>query len=468
MGSSTLVALIAAPLLGQSLRISSGLSPYQVLQRDGSGSSSAQVSGSASGLDGQPVEFRTGRGNWQRAATVQNGQWTATVTLPVGGPYTVQFRAGRAQVEVASVLVGDIWMLAGQSNMQGVGNLIDVHPPDPRVHVLDMIEERWQVAREPLHNLVGAVDRVHWRLNEQKQPERLTGERLAQFLQRQTKGAGLGLPFGAAYARETGVPVGLLPCAHGGTSMDQWDPARWDRSSPGDSLYGSCMRRLAVAGGKLKGILWYQGESDANPAAAPLFAARFEQLVAAFRRDTGEPNLPFYYVQLGRHVSTNNIESWNAIQLAQLAAERTIPNTAMVAAVDTELDDAIHVSTTDLKRLGANLALLAAGKAAKGPRPVSAVLQESQIQVTFEGSNGPLMSAGRVAGFTLHGPGGEPLAAIYKAVIDPVNAQRVVLHVQGIVPDGATVRYGYGKDPYVNLRDARGFGVPVFTLPVTM
>jgi len=147
-------------------------------------------------------------------------------------PYRVEFRVGGKDVAFAlhNILVGDLWVLAGQSNMEGVGDLVDVEPPNELVHNFDMAD-RWMVAEEPLHTLVSATDRVHWRLNDQKQPERYEGDKLRKFTAERKKGAGMGLPFAVEMVKRTGVPIGLLSCAHGGTSMDQWDPRSKTRAA---------------------------------------------------------------------------------------------------------------------------------------------------------------------------------------------------------------------------------------------
>ena len=101
----------------------------------------------------------------------------------------------------------------------------------------------------------------------------------------------MGLTFAKAMAEATGVPIGLIPAAHGGTSMQQWEPSR--KHMGGGSLYGATLARVAANGGKVAGILWYQGESDANPADAPLYESRMTELVQSFRADFGQPDLPF-------------------------------------------------------------------------------------------------------------------------------------------------------------------------------
>jgi sialate O-acetylesterase len=473
--------LSLVPAFAQELHITEGPKDEQVLQRNFEGLASSSLSGTATGkkLNGKAIEIRISgpqgilpNFDWSAAGHIQKQNWAAELKgIPTGGPYRLELRieGGRPLATVENLLVGDLWVLAGQSNMEGVGDLVEVQPPSPLVHSFDLAD-RWLVAEEPLHTLVNAADRVHWRPNAQGEYERWTGERLEKYMQERKKGAGLGLPFAVEMVKRTNIPVGLIPCAHGGTSMEQWSPALRDRA--GDSLYGSMLRRFKAAGGHVRGILWYQGESDANPKAAPQFLERFEQFVKSVRTDFGDPDLPFYYVQIGRHISGENIAEWNAVQEAQLQAESAIPHSGLVAAEDLQLDDGIHVSTPDLKRLGVRLANLAShdlftrlddfGELKAGPRPLAATLDHGVVKVAFSGVNGRLQSDGRIAGFTIHRGSGEPVPLIYKAKVDPAEASTVLLYLGGKLPERATLHYGYGKDPYCNLHDAKDMAVPVF------
>ena len=101
--------------------------------------------------------------------------------------------------------MGDLWVLAGQSNMEGVGDLIDVTPPNPRVMLLGM-DGKWAQAEEPLHWLVDSPDPVH------SGDPKTRAERSAQEHKTRKKGAGLGLPFAVAMVESTGVPIGLIAC----------------------------------------------------------------------------------------------------------------------------------------------------------------------------------------------------------------------------------------------------------------
>ncbi|MEN6532134.1 MAG: sialate O-acetylesterase [Bryobacteraceae bacterium] len=457
---------LAAP----DVRITSGATDDQVFQRGPGGTADIALAGIASDVNGKSLETRITRNflpvegfDWKAAGTIRDGKWSAKLNgVPAGGPYRIEVRiAGTAETaEVVDVLVGDLWVLAGQSNMQGVGNLTDVELPHSLVHNFDMTDH-WVVAEEPLHRLVDATDRVHWGRNpETKEPEKLEGEKLARYIAERKKGAGLGLPFAVEMVKRTGVPIGLISCAHGGTSMNQWSPDLKDKG--GDSLYGGMIRRVQLVGGKVKGVLWYQGESEANPTAAPVFLDKFERFVAAVRADFGQPNLPFYYVQIGRHVAESNQAEWNSVQENQRKAEMSIPNSGMAASIDFALDDAIHVSTPDLKRLGRRLANLALGTTKRGPRPVSAVFGDGIVRVVFSDVNGRLAADGRISGFVIETPEGGPKPMIYKAKVDPENGSAVLLYVNGTYPKGSKLRYGLGRDPYCNLRDEADMAAPVF------
>lgn len=459
---STLIFLLSAAAMAADLRITTGALDDQVFQRDAANRADIGLSGTT---DAQGVvEARVVRKHlvvagldWSSIGQAASGKWSGVVkAVPAGGPYRIEVRAGGATAALNGILVGDLWVLACQSNMQGVGDLADVEMPHELVHNFDMAAQ-WLVAEEPLHTLSSAIDPVHWGKG-QTAPQ--AGDALRQSIAARKKGAGLGLPFAVEMVRRTGVPVGLISRAHGGTSMDQWDSAL--KNKGGESLYGSMFRGVESAGLKVTGVLWYQGESDANPKAAPQFQAKFERLVTAIREDFRSPTLPFYYVQIGRHLNNQNIAEWNQVQEAQRIAESTIRNSGMAPAVDLSLDDGIHVGTQDLKRLGRRLSNLATGETKRGPRPVSAAFRNGVLRVAFSDVNGRLRSAGRISGFSVHGADGAPLPVIYKMQVDPQDASSILLHIGGKLPEGATLRYGYGKDPYCNVRDDADMALPVF------
>lgn len=436
------------------------------------------------------------------------------VGVPTGGPYavsvTVRARNGQATLQVENVFVGDLWVLAGQSNMEGVGDLADVTPPDPMVQLLGM-DGKWARAAEPLHWLVDSPDVIHSGNPDDR------AQRSAGYHRTRAKGAGLGLPFAVTLAHATGVPVGLVACAHGGTSMAQWDPAK--KGEGGKSLYGSMLRQVKLAGGKVKGVLWYQGESDANADAAKVYPKVFADFIGAVRSDLGQPELPFYYVQIGRFIRDGSPRDWNAVQDAERRLVEKVPNTAVVATVDLELDDLIHVGTQGLKRVGrrlANVALReqfgqvgattptfdrvnkgsgntlvvkfkgvnlapdnapAAGTGGMGGMGMQPAGGGGFRQVAVQGGmNGMGMNVGvpfggarvvglkparHIAGFSIRTEEGTEIPLIFDAAVG--NARdTVILKLVRPVPEKAFLWYGHGFDPYCNLVDARDMAVPVF------
>jgi sialate O-acetylesterase len=432
------------------------------------------------------------------------------VGVPLGGPYTINFQIKHetpttTTATVANIYVGDLWVLAGQSNMEGVGDLVDVTPPHPRVMLLGM-DGRWGIAEEPLHWLVDSPDPIH----SGDASTRTT--RSAQSHKSRKKGAGLGLPFAVAMVESTGVPVGLVACAHGGTSMEQWNPSKKEQG--GKSLYGSMLRQVKEAGGKVKGVLWYQGESDSlgGNEAWKTYPRVFSDFIAAVRSDLGQPELPFYYVQIGRFISGNNPRGWNAVQDAQRTLPERVPNTAVVSVIDLELDDGIHVGTQGLKRAGQRLAKVALreqfGQLGATTPTLDRVTRgpNNTLVLKFKGVNmsthlnpggggrgfgrgmspsgmmaggtgniygqsnmvspGDASSAGlkperTIAGFSIRKEDGTDIPLIFEAAVGKAR-DTVILKLAGPVPPHAALWYGHGLNTYCNLTDGFDMSVPVF------
>ena len=376
--------------------------------------------------------------------TLDSGE---TLALPAGGPH----EAGGAK----NILAGDLWVLAGQSNMEGVGDLDDVEPPHPLVHSFQS-RELWALAEEPLHWLGESPRPVHHIISGQPVPAAIPPRDPAR-----AKGAGLGLTFAKAMVDRTGVPVGLIPAAHGGTSMQQWDPAR--KGQGGHSLYGATLERVKAIGGRVAGILWYQGESDANPADAALYQARMTALVQSFRADLNSPDLPFLFVQLGPFITDPDpslVAGWNQVREFQRLLLGTLPNVGMVSAIDCGLDDGIHIDTAGLKTLGRRLAAVASGRPTPALRSAAFEPEHGRLRVSFDHVQGALQSEGRPNGFTLRDSSGTELPLIYKTTLDGPDALLKITD-PALLP-GASLWYGYGLAPYCNLTDATGAAVPAF------
>ncbi len=465
------VFCVLSSLTAASLEITGGLTDYQVVQVQEDGTTVFALSGTAAesgALEGRVLGVQKTVLDWLPLGDAAP-EWAASIPgVPAGGPYRVELRVTAngetlAEDSVVNVLAGDVWVLAGQSNMQGVGNRADVESPDPRVNTFSMSYE-WRVAQEPLHTLAESPDSVHF------DPAKGDEERANQIAgwRDGSKGAGLGLAFAKEMVRRTGRPVGLIASAHGGTSMAQWNPALKDQG--GASLYGSMCQQVAAAGGQVRGVLWYQGESDANAEASAIFSEKLSALIAAMRNDFNRPELPFLQVQIGRVVLPWDVDAWNRIQVAQLDATSVIPHTGVVASVDLDLDDGIHIGTPGLKVLGHRLANLAerelfSGEVLRGPR-ISAVERGSNgfgrfVRVTLADVNGRLLATGRPSGFSVsEGTHGQSKPYVYKVEIASDAPHTVVVWVNEL-PEDAHLWYGRGLDPYCNLVDEAGMALPV-------
>ena len=219
----------------------------------------------------------------------------------------------------------DSVLMLGQSNMAGRGNLGEVKPiRNPMCYMLRM--GRWQPMCEPVN------------------PDR------AIFEGRFRSGVSLAASFADDYAKYFQRPVGLIPCADGGTNISQWQPGELNYD------HAVMQAKLAMRTSRLVAVLWHQGESDCqSDEDVAAYQQRFVRMVIRLRQDLGMPELPVILGEIPQKIG----ESWktqgreqqmNAI-LNQLARE--VPNCAIASSKGLAVKpDGVHFDSESCRELG--------------------------------------------------------------------------------------------------------------------
>lgn len=237
---------------------------------------------------------------------------------------------------VAARTPPDVYILAGQSNMSGRGALSDLRPDervaDPAI-ALRGNDGVVRPALDPLDDATGQTDAAGVDGQAAVGPGLFFARRMRTL----------------APAR----PIELVPCAKGGSSIRRWAPA-----AAGDGLYDACIARTRAAGSRPAGMLWYQGETDAQSMeSAAQWAGRFTALADGFRRDLAAPRLPIVVVQIADRPRDGaaRYPGWADVQAAQRAlALRCVA--VVPAEPATLLPDDLHLDTAAQRALGARLA----------------------------------------------------------------------------------------------------------------
>ena len=344
------------------VQISSGLSDWQVLQRhDGEakvtlkglwqlepGAIKAGVSSATPSVrvvneqdqswvfPWRPCDRQTG-GDALSGPEVK-GEWEITFAIPQGGPYRVEtcldavskasgdhwMFHGDIRVHIG---VGDVFCMAGQSNAAGYAKGVAFDPPDTRVH-LQRNSGRWDMAAHPMNDATDALDCPN-------APMGVTGT--SPFLS-----------FGRRYADYTGLPVGLIQTAQGGSPMKRWDDAR-----DGD-LYRNMLRKIGPTG-DIRAILWYQGCADADAENAAVYADSFAKMVADTRRETGW-TIPFFTMQLNKYETQPDARAWGRIKEIQRRAAEELEAVWLLPTACLPMSDDVHNSAAGNVMLGEMLA----------------------------------------------------------------------------------------------------------------
>ncbi len=227
-----------------------------------------------------------------------------------------------------------IFLLAGQSNMAGRGK---VEPQDtiPNERILTINKNNlWILAKEPLH-----------------------------FYEPRLTGLDCGLSFGRELLNHIpdSVSIALIPCAVGGSSMQQW---LGDLHHRDVQLLSNLKNKVDFASqyGIVKGILWHQGESDASAELIPKYEQNLQHLISTLRHITGQNDLPFLMGELASFANPEKQRRWDAINSIMHKVAGKDENTFVIGTGDLQTKgDSVHFNAAGQRSMGWRFARMFAG-----------------------------------------------------------------------------------------------------------
>ncbi len=333
--------------------------------------------------------------NTVRTVTKDDGRWSVAIQPPApGGPYTLVID-GPQHIEFHDVLVGDVWLCGGQSNMEmGLGQARngseEVKAADhPRIRLFVV---KQQTARQP-----AAVPRGAWKVCS---PINVAEGNWGGF-------SAVGYFFGRRLQQDLHVPIGLVEDCIGGTPAEAWTSAETllslgirDTAGGPDTpavLYNGMIAPVAPLA--ISGAIWYQGESNTGRAAQ--YRKLLPAMISDWRKAFGQGDFPFYIVSLAAHMEhkdTPGDDSWAQLRAAQDFVANTVTNSGLAVTID--VGDARDVHPKDKKEVGERLALVALAKhyggsyPYSGPRFASAEKLAGALKLSFTHTDGGLVVRG--------------------------------------------------------------------------
>ena len=434
--------------------------------------------------------------------TASKGRWLVRLKpLKVGGPYTLRVTGPDNTLVRTNVLVGEVWVCSGQSNMAFLLSraanaeeaIAAAH--DPQLRLFTVARD---AADAPVADVSGA-----WVESSPETAARFSA--VAWF-------------FGRDLRRALKVPVGLIHSSVGGTPAEAWtsragleaDPelkqilerqaqsvANYDPAAaaarhkkaladhkaavarakaagqprprapraprnPGQyqgrpcALYNGMIAPLQPYA--IAGAIWYQGEANAGRAAE--YQKLFPAMIQDWRRTWGQGDFPFLFVQIAPHQRMTP-----EIREAQLLTWQNVPRTGM--AVITDVGNETDIHPTKKEPVGARLALAARAIAYgekitySGPVYESMQVKDGRAILSFSHVGGGLVAeGGELKGFTIAGADGTFVPA--RAVIE---GDKVAVSSPSVTKPTA-VRYGWAATPNVNLFNREGLPATPFRTDV--
>ena len=329
------------------------------------------------------------------------GKWKVKVSTPAaGGPYTVTISDGKA-LQLKNVLIGEVWICSGQSNMQMTMNGYFNQP------ILNSNKDIAASANESIHLFTVKREKS---LTRQKD---FTGEWLECEPENVADFSATAYYFGRMVQQTLQVPVGLICSSWGGTRIEPWmsesgiknfdwvnlpDKNGADDFSPQTPTVLFNKMIAPMVGYAFRGALWYQGESNRNEPAH--YEKLMPGLIENWREEWQIGEFSFFYCQIAPYdYGTSGLNS-AYLREAQLKASTAINNTGMACLMDVGEKHCIHPA--DKKAAGERLAYLALAKTYSnkgfeysGPVLKDMTIEGPVVKLTFDHAENGLTTFGK-------------------------------------------------------------------------
>ena len=434
-------------------------------------------------------------GQKKHALADNQGKWQVTLDpLSAGEGYKLEIYTADEKKIYRNVAAGEVWLCSGQSNMefmlkQSTDHTSQIKAADNRsIRLFDM-KARWKTSNTSWP--ISAIDSInHLQYYTPTSWETCTPATAADF-------SAIAYHFGRMLQDSLHVPVGLICNAVGGSTAESWIdrhtlemefPAilkdwlkndyiqKWVRTRASVNLKNSAtaVKRhpyepcylyesgiLPLEKYPIKGVIWYQGESNAHNMEA--HEILFPLLVKSWRKNWDNTTLPFYYVQL----SSLNRPSWPWFRDSQRRLMNLIPHTGMV--VSSDKGDSLDVHPRNKRPIGERLARWALSNEYQYPLVPSGPLFESastegtpQVTVSFHYAEGMHATGGEqtIKGFEL---------AETEGLYFPATATVSNGHIKLTAPQVKRPRYlRYGWQPFTRANLVNKDNLPASTFRATI
>ena len=429
-------------------------------------------------------------GNNASAVTDANGKWK--IMLPAmehGGPYKLTITGRHQKIIVENILIGDVWLCSGQSNMDF--KLKNAEGGKEELRSVNAAHRNIRLFRL---EAIAQTDNSAWdslTLVKTNRGEFFSGNWKDCDSSAAADFSAIGYYFGRRLAKEENIPIGLIQASVGGSPIESWidrhtmeqDPLlveelnNWRKS---DFYQDFCRERSSVnlrnatndkqrhpyepcynyetaieplTSFPIKGVIWYQGESNAHN--VELYHRLFPALVNSWRKKWGDA-FPFYYVQL----TSIDRPSWPSFRDLQRQMVKEIPGTGMAVTLD--LGDSLNVHPTRKKEVAERLAVLALHYtyqrpvAANGPELIGTDIRRQKMILQF--SHARRLSTGNgktLTGFELVNDKGVRFAAVAS-----IHANEVWIEIP---PGERFQKILYAWQPFTRANLVNEYGLPAST-----